>query len=140
MAALPQFLQQIGAAELPSTVSLPAQEDGTGPIGALLERIQQEITAVNVSSPPTLELCHGSCESTQRCMAAESPCHAQDQTRALLLQEWPAFTDQVQTGQLLLSEVEQEEDELVELEQLMDGEVSPNRLRARRLRPPLADL
>ncbi len=49
MAGLDQFLTQIGAAELSSAVTVPTTEDGLGPMGLLLARVQQEIEAVNVS-------------------------------------------------------------------------------------------
>lgn len=50
MAGLDQFLTQIGAAELSSVVTIPTTNDGLGPMGQLLARVQQEIEAVNVSN------------------------------------------------------------------------------------------
>ena len=48
----------------------------------------------------------------------------QDQTRALLLAEWDQFTTQVQNGNSLLAKINHQNKELVELEAIMDGEVS----------------
>lgn len=48
MTSLDQFLTQIGAAELSSVVNIPPNEATLGPMGNLLNRVQQEIDAVNV--------------------------------------------------------------------------------------------
>ncbi|GAA5977789.1 hypothetical protein JCM11641_006073 [Rhodosporidiobolus odoratus] len=91
MSGIDSFLADIGAVSLSTNVSLPQTRDGKGPAAQLHARIQDEITGVN------------------------------DKTLNLIKSQWDDFSDQLKEGDELAVKLEEEERELKELEERMEG-------------------
>ncbi|GAA5981725.1 hypothetical protein JCM10908_004578 [Rhodotorula pacifica] len=96
MATLEQFLGEIGAGSLSTVIELPsskgaANDDTQGPAAKLYQRIKQEVEQND------------------------------DKTLALLKDQWDDFAQQLKTGDELVRQLKDEEDQLVSLENEMDG-------------------
>lgn len=116
--SLADFLTQIGAVTLPLTISLPPA-DSKPPLAVLHDRLQAEVNSVNV--------CYlGAALGTK----LTSYDVLQEQTRELLVNEWPEFSQQFTTGHSLLARLEASSTELSSLEQTLHDPVRSSSLLA----------
>ncbi|KAM0787866.1 hypothetical protein ACM66B_003918 [Microbotryomycetes sp. NB124-2] len=91
------FLTEIGAAAVSPVVKfkLNDENDDAAPFSRLFDRLEQEITTIN------------------------------DQTRVLLEDNWQPFQEQVADGKELLARMDEEQQELADVQQQLDGERLP---------------
>jgi len=112
---LDSFLSSLGANHLSTRL------DPTRPKGqafSIHKEIEQEIDTVNVSDSELLKRSLRSDESLISLLPL------QDQTLSLIKDNWDDFEKQLDSGDELLNQLQQEEKESIQLEQELDGPVS----------------